>query len=415
MRIRTTGIALFLAIAGILASCASEQPIAPSEPGSLVRVDSVGHYDVARIQAIIDIGLPLFFTKGSMKASDFSADLARPQQGVKLYKVTYNSVIPEKGNQPVTAYGLVVIPDSVKPGAPIISYQHGTIFDRSWVPSNPDGSIETQLMISQFASQGYIVICADYFGTTAGSTVPNSYFVAQSTAQACLDMYRASLEVLDQKNVTPGKLFVNGWSQGGYSTLLFLRALELENIPVAAAATASGPADPLLFVSESMNNPSKFAAPFIVAALSNLMLSFDAYNGLDGYFEQSIKPEYLALAQKLHRFEISYDSFYNAVPHRPDSVYTEQFYADGRLADKPFWKLLDAGAAYRWRMRTPLRAFYSLRDEAIPWQVARVAADYQRTLGNTQTEAIDAGKDADHRAVYIYSLINIKPWFDSLQ
>ena len=228
-------------------------------------------------------------------------------------------------------------------------------------------------------------------------------------------MYRASLEVLKQKSITPGKLFVNGWSQGGYSTLLFLRALELENIPVAAAATASGPADPLLFVSESMNNPSPFAAPFTVAALSNLMLSLDAYNGLDGYVEQSIKPEYLALAQKLHRFEISYDSFYNAVPHRPDSAYTEQFYADGRLASKPFWKLLDAGAAYRWRMRTPLRAFYSLRDEAVPWQVARIAADYQRTVGNTQAEAIDAGVNADHRAVYIYSLINIKPWFDALK
>lgn len=415
MRIRITGIALVLAIAGVLTSCTSEQPIAPSEPGSLVRVDSVGHYDVARIQAIIDIGLPLFFTDGSMKASDFSADLARPQQGVKLYKVTYNSVIPEKGNQPVTAYGLVAIPDSVKPGAPIISYQHGTIFERSWVPSNPDGSIETQFMISQFASQGYIVICADYFGTTAGSTVPNSYFVTQSTAQACLDMYRASLELLEQMSITPGKLFVNGWSQGGYSTIVFLRLLELNNISVAGASTASGPADPLLFVSQSLNNPSPFAAAFNVAALSNLMLSLDAYNGLNGYFEQVIKPEYLALAQKLHRFEISYDSFYNAVPHRPDSVYREQFYADSRLANKPFWKLLDAGAAYRWRMRTPLRAFYSLRDEAIPWQVARVAADYQRTLGNTQTEAIDAGKEADHRAVYIYSLINIKPWFDSLR
>ena len=415
MRINISGIALILAIVGVLASCTSEQPITPSAPGTLVRFDSVGHYGVARIQAVIDIGLPLFFTGGTMNASDFSADMTRPQQGVTLYKVTYSSVIPEKGNQPVTAYGLVAIPDSVKQGAPIVSYQHGTIFDRSWVPSNPDGSIETQFMISQFASQGYIVICADYFGTTAGSTAPNSYFVAQSTAQACLDMYRASLEVLKQKSITPGKLFVNGWSQGGYSTLLFLRALELENIPVAAAATASGPADPLLFVSGSMNNPSPFAAPFTVAALSNLMLSLDAYNGLDGYFEQSIKPEYLALAQKLHRFEISYDSFDRAVPHRPDSVYTDQFYADGRLADKPFWKLLDAGAAYRWRMRTPLRAFYSLRDEAVPWQVARIAADYQRTVGNTQAEAIDAGVNADHRAVYIYSLINIKPWFDALK
>ena len=166
-------------------------------------------------------------TNGTMKASDFRDSLAKPQQGVKLYKVAYSSIIPEKNDSVVTAYGLIAIPQNVQPNAPIVSYQHGTIFDRSWTPSNPAGSMETQLMISQFASQGYIVIAADYFGTSKESTLPNSYFVAQSTAQACLDMYRASLQVLKKENINPGKLFINGWSQGGYSTLAFLRYLDL--------------------------------------------------------------------------------------------------------------------------------------------------------------------------------------------
>lgn len=406
---------LLLTLSAVATSCDSTQPAVPTEPGTLLKLDSITTYSVARSQLVIDSVLTRFMTYTTMSADDFRTDLTPPQQAVRLYKVTYASVIPEKNNQPVTAYGLIAIPENVQPGAPIVSYQHGTIFDRSWTPSNPDGSMETQLMISQFAAQGYIVIAADYFGTTSGSTAPNSYFVAQSTAQACMDMYKAALKVLEQRQITPGKLFINGWSQGGYSTLTFLRALELANVPVAAAATASGPADPLLFVSESANNPSKDAAAFTVAALGNLLLSFDAYHGLDGYFDEVIQPTYAAKARALHNFSMPYEEFYSTVPHTIDSVYTPQFFADSRIADKPFWKLLDQGAAYRWRMRTPLRAFYSYRDEAIPWQVARIAVDYQQTTGNTTAEAIDAGKNADHRSVYMYSLINIKPWFDSMR
>ena len=408
-------IAIFAVVVGLAAGCTTDQPLVPTQPGELVSYDYIKTYSADNLKWVTGPGLDLFFKGGTMPADAYRADLAVPQQGVKVYKVAYKSIIPEKNDQPVTAYGLIAIPENVKPGAPVVSYQHGTIFERSWTPSNPDGSIETLFMLTQFASQGYIVIAADYFGTTQGSTLPNSYFVAQSSAQACLDMYRASMEILRRENITPGKLFINGWSQGGYSTLAFLRYLELANVPVAAAATASGPADPLLFVTESMNNPSSFAAAFFVGALSNLMLSMDAYQGLDGYFEQAINPKYLEYARRLHKFEMPYDSFAVKVPHKPDSVYTAQFYEDSRIAIKPFWKMLDAGAAYRWRMRTPLRVFYSYTDEAIPWQVARIAADYQKTLGHPSAEAIDAGKNTDHRAVYIYSLINIKPWFDSLR
>jgi hypothetical protein len=66
-------------------------------------------------------------------------------------------------------------------------------------------------------------------------------------------------------------------------------------------------------------------------------------------------------------------------------------------------------------MRTPLRTFHSERDEAIPIAAARVAVVYQNMIGNQQAEAFDAGPNADHRAVYLYSLVNLKPWFDGLR
>lgn len=408
----------FLAIV-FLVSCANDQQqttvATKTEPGTLIEYSIIDTFSVEQINWTLNQGLDLFMTNGTMKASDFRDSLAKPQQAVKLYKVAYSSIVPEKKDSVVTAYGLIAIPENVQQGAPVVSYQHGTIFDRSWTPSNPAGSMETQFMISQFASQGYIVIAADYFGTSKESTLPNSYFVAQSTAQACLDMYRAAMQILKKENIAPGKFFINGWSQGGYSTLAFLRYLDLLNIPVAGVSTASGPADPLLFISESLNNPSPFAASFAVAAVSNLMLSFDAYYNLNGYFETSIQPKYIDLARQLHRFELSYEEFAKQVPPQPDSVFLPEFYTDSRTALKPFWKTLDAGAAYRWRMSAPLRCYYSYRDEAVPWQVARLAADYQRTLGHPNAEAIDAGANADHRSVYLYSLVKVKKWFDAMK
>jgi hypothetical protein len=62
--------------------------------------------------------------------------------------------------------------------------------------------METQFVLSQFASQGYIVIMADYFGVNPGSDLPNSYCVKNSTVQACSDMLKASKEFLKQNNIS---------------------------------------------------------------------------------------------------------------------------------------------------------------------------------------------------------------------
>lgn len=428
---RLNGPSLLSAIGGccllLCVACAPNAPVAniPEAPlagGKLLRYDSVGYFNKGRIQAVVDSVLDVFLQGRTMQPAAFRDRLAPARHGVRLFKVTYGSIIPERNDEPVTAYGLVAIPDSILPGAPIVSYQHGTIFDRSWCPSDPDGSIEVQFQLSQFASQGYIVIAADYFGTTAGSQVPNSYGITASAAQACLDMLAASKELLQQRGVTPGKLFLNGWSQGGASTNAFLQVLEREGIPVAAAITASGPADQVIFLQRTINEPSPFVAPYFPAVIGNILCSFEAYEDMKGLAERSIRPEYLEASRKLHAFGMPFDDYVRQVLLDADGkwrtaadIFTQEFMEGSRVATSPFWKALDAANGYRWEMRTPYRCFYSHRDEAVMADAARIIVDHQKSIGNTAVEAFDAGRDADHGCVYLEALINAKPWFDSLK
>jgi predicted esterase len=67
--------------------------------------------------------------------------------------------------------------------------------------------------------------------------------VKGSHQQATFDMLTASRAVLSQMKIASPKLFLGGWSQGGFVTMAFLEKLESAGVPVTAAATASAPAD----------------------------------------------------------------------------------------------------------------------------------------------------------------------------
>lgn len=425
----TTSKTLLISIAtvvGIFAiSCSSKTREAKTESGQLVKYDSIGYYSKERVQSVIDSVLDVFMTNRTMPASEFRSRLTPALHGVRLFKVSYTSVIPEKNNQSAIAYGLIAIPDSILPGAPIVSYQHGTIFDRSWAPSNPDGSIELQFQLSQFASQGYIVIAADYFGNTVGTKEPNSYGMSACISQACVDMLQASKQVLAQKNISPGKLFINGWSQGGAATNAFLHQLEREDIPVSGAVTASGPADLVGFIQITLNNPSEFVAPYFPAVITNMLFSFEEYYGLKGLAKESIQPQFLDAARKLYDFEMPFEVYADTViftkkdkaprVRSMQEIFTSTFLTESKLASTGFWKYLNEFSGYRQLLQSPYRGFYSYRDEAVMAEVSKIMVDYQKSIGNKNIESFDAGPNADHGCVYLESIINAKPWFDSLR
>ena len=111
---------------------------------------------------------------------------------------------------------------------------------------------------------------------------------------------------------------------------------------------------------------------------------------------------------------MSAEEFFAKIPLRFDSLYTPQCVIDAQEATLPFWKALKEADAYSFQVRCPYRAYYSNKDEYIFPEVSCKIVEYQKNFPGSTAEAIEAAPNADHRAVYIISLINSKPWFDSM-
>ncbi|MCG9879774.1 MAG: prolyl oligopeptidase family serine peptidase [Bacteroidia bacterium] len=364
---------------------------------------------------IIDQDLGNFLADSANPPSKYIPRMARPKNDVALFRVRYQSIIPEQGNRPTIATGLVAIPVVSSKELPVISYQHGTIFEKNQAPSQPENSFETRFMLSQFAAQGYVLIAADYFGLGPVSNELNSYFVKNSTEQACLDMYKASMQLLEKFNLTKTKFFVNGWSQGGYNSMTFLRRLENENIKVDAAFTAAGPVDPLLAITRGLFNPRPIDAIWINAIITNMIISIEKYNGYAGLTEEYVKKDYLDKVIGFHNFSVSEKDFFTKVPTNLDSLFTPQFFDDAKATRGMFWKTLAASEAYKWYSRTPFRSYYGLKDEVVPDYLATLGVEYMKKLGKQDAVAIIAGDSADHRATYLESITDAKSWIDSFK
>lgn len=383
--------------------------------GQGISYEYLDTYDLKKIRGMVTTGVRDFLFGSEYSAPSIIDKLKNmPRYSVKLYKVTYESVLPELGDQPVTGTGLVAIPDTKESRFPMISYQHGTIFDRGAVPSQVNKSEmidETKLMLAVFASQGYVVIAADYFGL-GDSTLPNTYFVPRATEQACLDMLWASRAVLKIENKETSHLFLHGWSQGGYNTLRFLKRLETMGETVTAASTAAGPTDLKVWVNRLMNNPQPTDAVWVPSAASNLFLAMDTYLQ-PGLAEEAIRPEFLAVARQFYNFEISFNDFFTHTPRLLKDYLNPEFMESGKLGTSAFWQLIDTHENYRWTMSTPVRSYYGQVDEAVPAAIVQLPARIAPLLG-TSTQALSAGVNSDHRGTYLYSLTKIPAWHTHL-
>lgn len=412
--LRSAGLLCFMSVAAWFgpASPSSAQTPGYTRVGPGIEYRLIGTYDVARLDRILGAELDEFMASSTMP-TEFRGKFPPARFGVKLYKVRYASVVPEWNNRPTIASGLVAVPDDGAKTLPVVSYQHGTVFDRSYVPSNPDSSMETRIMIARFASQGYAVIGADYFGR-GDSTLPDSYLVKNSTQQATYDMLQAAKAVLESLGRTPDRLFISGWSQGGWVTMALLQKLEALGAPVTAAAAASAPVDIRVTVTRWMNNPQPIDAAYLPGVLAIQLQAHENYHGLPGLAETAIRPEYLAASRDLFAGRSDFTTFFNATKPTLAEFLKPEFRASADTAESAYWRRLDDNEAYRRRSKTPLRAYQGGKDEVTPIGIARLPEMTQSMLGGVPVKTVDVGPDADHRAVFIGAVLDQKPWFDGM-
>ncbi|WP_442864977.1 hypothetical protein [Bosea sp. NBC_00550] len=110
------GIALLCgSVAAPTASTAQESQLVPVTSG--VQYQLIDRWDVDRLNHILKVDTPTF--------AGIPVTYSPATNAVRLYRVTYPSVIPERDNKPIVATGLLAIPDISGTSFPVISYQHG--------------------------------------------------------------------------------------------------------------------------------------------------------------------------------------------------------------------------------------------------------------------------------------------------
>ena len=184
---------------------------------------------------------------------DFSKVAATPKCGVRVEYMQYDTV-DVKGNK-TDATGAVFIPTgtdaSCSGNRPIVLNAHGTATTKAYNfaevgNANNEAGPAATLLAALFAGQGYVVISPNYAGYDKSSLAYHPYLNAQQQSHEMADALKAGREVVRRTgsatNVADnGKLFITGYSQGGYVTMATTRYLETLKEPVTAALPISGP------------------------------------------------------------------------------------------------------------------------------------------------------------------------------
>jgi pimeloyl-ACP methyl ester carboxylesterase len=195
--------------------------------------------------------------------------------------------------------------------------------------------------------------------------------------------------------------------------MTFLRKLEYFNIPVTAAVTAAAPVDAATIINRWLNNYQPGDAIWLPACASNFIFAREYYNKMPGLARRAIRPEYYQAAKDFYDFKIDWPTFRSLTKDKIYEMFTPEFLAAGNFPYDVFWKSLEAAEAYRWRCRTPLINYYGEKDEVIPPYIAKLAEGWHNIVGFGKTKAISAGPNADHRATYVYSVIQATAFYES--
>jgi hypothetical protein len=172
-----------------------------------------------------------------------------PLCDVQVHKIEYATV--GGAGEDTTASGALMVPsgaDERCQGArPIVLYAHGTSTDRTFdiADLDDDENAEGIYLAVFFATQGYIVAAPNYAGYDTSTLGYHPYLVAEQQANEMIDALTAARSALPLATAPDtsdaGKLFVTGYSQGGYVAMATQRAMEAAGMPVTATAPLSGP------------------------------------------------------------------------------------------------------------------------------------------------------------------------------
>lgn len=326
---------------------------------------------------------------------------------VKAYRLEYTTTNTD--GKTIRASGAIIIPVMSTP-IPMLSMQHGTITSDNDAPSYFNTSSEAYSFGSVFASQGYIITAPDYIGYGASKDLPHTYEQRNGLATASLDMLRAARDFLSDQQINWNKrLFIAGYSEGGYATMSLQKKIEEETgseFNLVASSCGAGAYDKPAFMKQIINDKSA-GVDYINRLYVWVLLTYDRIYGINrpmtGYFKEpyaaQIEAQGMRASINVSMNQIFSDSFRQGI---------------NGGTDKAFLAAVQDNDVHDWKPRTPTRLYHGDADEIVNFLNSQNAYDAMIKRGATNVE-LKPLKGATHATGILGFILGTYEFFGGIQ
>ncbi len=332
---------------------------------------------------------------------------ARQLTNVRVYKITYKTKNVDQSK--IIASGALLVPQSSHT-LPIISYQHGTLFDYNDAPSKYMTGLETRGLATIFSSAGYIVSVPDYIGYGVSENLEHPYEHAKSLATASFDMLMAVKEFIKDNDIRiSDKLFLTGYSEGGGATMALHKYIEEKSdLKVTLSAPAAGAYNKTAFAREILKTGENLTfLPHFLWVIH----SYNKFYKLNRNWSNLVNQPY---ATTLNAVSHPFNYRNAAVSKNPQELFTSAL-RNGILneTDTQFLNVLADNDVYDWKPKAPVRLYYGTEDDYVFPVNSETAYNAMKARGANVT--LIAYDGLNHSTAFLPYIMDVFNLFETLK
>ena len=316
----------------------------------------------------------LSYTASQIKTSLLFAgatDLAaRMQYDITVSKFNYH--VTYKGTDRI-ASGLICVPTTTDP-LPLASLQHGTISANSDAPSV---GYTDYAQHTWFASMGYILVIPDYIGFGETVDLLHPYYHAEYTAHSVINMLLAARQYATQEALNfNNKLFLAGYSEGGFATMATHKFLE-QDYPDEFDLIASAPAAGAYAVREILDYfltldtyPEPFYITYVAMAYKDI---YEFSTPLNAVFNEP----YASVIPTLFDGTLSSGQINSQLTTDLTALFTADFRANSstQATYAPLMDAFDENSLTNWVPKAPMYMYHGTVDAIVPYDNSQLTYD----------------------------------------
>ncbi|MCF7668977.1 MAG: lipase family protein [Verrucomicrobia bacterium] len=366
------------------------------ERGKLISSEQIDSY------SLLELGL-------AMMSFDLPVD---PEYSVETHRIVYETI--DANGDKTTATGAIAIPQGLSDSAPMVGYQHGTVFRTNNVPSSGDG-LDYMIGVG-FGSLGYIAAIPDYLGL-GGSDGLHPYLHAKSEATAAIDMLRAARQLVqDSGDSWNSELFLAGYSQGGQATMAVHREIETyhsNEFNIVASAPMAGPYDMSGTMYDVIMSDQEYVSP---SYLPYTLFSYQDVYGIYDDITNALKSPYSSTLPPLFDGTHSGGDIDDEMPGVPKEIFNPEYLSALETnPEHPLRQALADNDLYNWVPQAPMHLYHCAGDDTVPYANSQVAYDSFIAAGAEDVELIDPMPSAGHAEGTVPCASATLLWFESLR